>query len=97
MKIYTTPTALERANTINGIVFWNQPGGTKIDYTSWKTLASDNAKLLDALSTAMMPVPCPTNFANRSPPHSTRGSTDLTVAPNSNLLDSNSQWYSVQH
>jgi len=72
MKIYTTPTALERANTINGIVFWNQPGSTKIDYTSWKTLASDNTKLLDALNTAMMHGSMPTSSANPSPRPSTR-------------------------
>lgn len=99
MKIYTTPTALERANTINGIVFWNQPGTTKIDYTSWKTLASDNTKLLDALSAAMMHGSMPDQLRQSI----TTALTTLDVndfdgrARTAIYLVATSQWYSVQH
>jgi uncharacterized protein (DUF1800 family) len=99
MKIYTTPTALERANTINGIVFWNQPGSTKIDYTSWKTLASDNTKLLDALNTAMMHGSMPdqlrqsiTTALNTLDPKDLNGRAKTAI-----YLVATSQWYSVQH
>ena len=54
MKIYTTPSALYRANAVNGLIFWNSPGGTKIDFTPWKNLASDSNKLLDVLNATMM-------------------------------------------
>ncbi len=54
MKIYSTPTALERANFVNGIVFWNSPGTTKIDFKPWASLASDDTKLLDALNVAFL-------------------------------------------
>ena len=99
MKIYTTPTALERANTINGIVFWNQPGGTKIDYTSWKTLASDNTKLLDALSTAMMHGSMPDQLRQSiTTALNTLDPTDLNGrAKTAIYLIATSQWYSVQH
>jgi uncharacterized protein (DUF1800 family) len=99
MKIYTTPTALERANTINGIVFWNSPGGTKIDYTSWKTLASDNTKLLDALNAAMMHGSMPgqlrqsiTTALNTLDPTDLNGRAKTAI-----YLIATSQWYSVQH
>jgi hypothetical protein len=99
MKTYTTPTALERANTINGIVFWNQPGSTKIDYTSWKTLASDNTKLLDALSTAMMHGSMPDQLRQSiTTALNTLDPTDLNGrAKTAIYLVATSQWYSVQH
>ena len=99
MKIYTTPTALERANTINGIVFWNQPGTTKIDYTSWKSLASDNTKLLDALSAAMMHGSMPDQLRQSiTTALTTLDPTDLDGRARTAIyLVVTSQWYSVQH
>jgi uncharacterized protein (DUF1800 family) len=99
MKIYTTPTALERANAMNGIVFWNSPGGTKIDYTAWQTLASDNTKLLDALAAAMMHGNMPdqlrqsiTTALNALDPTDLNGRAKTAI-----YLAATSQWYSVQH
>lgn len=99
MKIYTTPTALERANAVNGIVFWNSPGSTKIDYTPWVTLASDNTKLLDALNTAMMHGAMPDQLRqsivtalNILDPKDLNGRAKTAI-----YLVASSQAYSVQH
>ena len=99
MKIYTTPTALLRANAINGVVFWNSPGGTKIDYTAWNTLAADNTKLLDALNAAMMHGSMPDQLRqsiitalNTLDPKDLNGRAKTAI-----YLMATSQHYSVQH
>jgi len=99
MKIFTTPTALLRANAINGIIFWNSPGGTKIDYTAWKTLAADNTKLLDALNAAMMHGSMPDQLRqsiitalNTLDPNDLNGRAKTAI-----YLIATSQHYSVQH
>ena len=99
MKIYSTPTAMERANAVNGLVFWNSPGTTKIDYTQWKTLASDNTKLLDALNTTMMHGAMPdamrqaiTTALNVLDPNDLQGRAKTAI-----YLVATSQLYSVQH
>ena len=99
MKIYTTPTALLRANAINGVVFWNSPGGTKIDYTAWNTLAADNTKLLDALNAAMMHGSMPDQLRqsiitalNTLDPNDLNGRAKTAI-----YLMATSQHYSVQH
>ena len=99
MKIYSTPTAMERANSINGIVFWNSPGSTKIDYSSWKALAADNTKLLDALNAAMMHGAMPdamrqavTTALNVLDPTDLDGRAKTAI-----YLVATSQLYSVQH
>jgi hypothetical protein len=99
MKIYSTPTAMERANCVNGFVFWNSPGGTKIDFTSWNTLASDNTKLLDALNTTLMHGAMPdamrqaiTTALNALDPADLKGRAKTAI-----YLIATSQLYSVQH
>ena len=99
MKIYSTPTAMERANSVNGIVFWSSPGTTKIDYSSWKALAADNTKLLDALNATMMHGAMPdamrqaiTTALNVLDPADLDGRAKTAI-----YLVATSQLYSVQH
>ena len=99
MKIYSTPTAMERANCVNGFVFWNSPGTTKIDFTPWNTLASDNTKLLDALNTTMMHGAMPDAMRqaiitalNALDPADLKGRAKTAI-----YLIATSQLYSVQH
>jgi len=99
MKIYTTPSALLRANAVNGIVFWNSPGGTKIDYTSWTGLASNDTKLLDALNAAMMHGAMPDQLRQSiTTALDVLDPTDLNGrAKTAIYLVATSQQYSVQH
>jgi len=99
MKIYSTPTALWRANFVNGVIFWGSPGTTKIDFTSWKTLAADNTKLLDALNVALMHGAMPDQLRqsiitslNALDPTDLDGRAKTAI-----YLAATSQAYSVQH
>ena len=99
MKIYSTPTAMWRANAVNGLIFWNSPGGTKIDFSSWKALASDNTKLLDALNVALMHGTMPDQVRqsvitalNALDPKDLNGRAKTAI-----YLIATSQAYSVQH
>ncbi len=99
MRIYTTPTALWRANFVNSIVYWNWPGTTKFDLTPWSTLASDNNKLLDALNVTFMHGAMPqqmrdaiTTALNALDPTDLNGRARAAI-----YLVTTSQIYSVQH
>ena len=99
LKIYTTPTALWRANFVNSIVYWNWPGTTTFDLTPWATLASDNNKLLDALNVTYMHGAMPqqmrdavTTALNALDPTDLNGRARAAI-----YLVTTSQIYSVQH
>src|SRR5450432_173950 len=99
MKIYSTPTAMERANCVNGFVFWGSPGTTKIDFSPWNALAADNTKLLDALHATMMhgAMPDPMRQSiitalNALDPTDLKGRAKTAI-----YLVATSQLYSVQH
>jgi len=99
MRIYTTPTALWRANFVNSIVYWNWPGTTKFDLSPWSTLASDNNKLLDALNVTFMHGAMPqqmrdaiTTALNALDPTDLNGRARAAI-----YLVTTSQIYSVQH
>ena len=98
-KIFSTPTALWRANFVNGIVFWGSPGGTKVDFMPWASLASDDTKLLDALSVALMHGSMPDQLRqailtalNPLDPNDLNGRAKTAI-----YLVAASQAYSVQH
>jgi hypothetical protein len=98
-RIYTTPAALWRANFVNGVVFWNSLGTTVVDFTSWKNLASDNTKLLDALNVAFLHGAMPdqmrqsiTTALNALDPTDLNGRAKTAI-----YLVATSQMYSVQH
>jgi uncharacterized protein (DUF1800 family) len=99
MKIYSTPTAMWRANFVNGIVFWNSPGTTKVDFKPWASLASDNTRLLDALNVAMMHGAMSDQLRQDiSTALNARDPNDLTGrAKTAIYLVATSQAYSVQH
>jgi len=99
MKIYSTPTALERANFVNGVVFWNSPGTTKVDFKPWASLASDDTKLLDALNVAFLHGAMPdqvrqavTTAIDVLDPNDLNGRARTAI-----YLVTTSQLYSVQH
>ena len=99
LKIYTTPTALWRANFVNSIVYWNWPGTTTFDLTQWSTLAADNNKLLDALNVSYMHGAMPqqmrdaiTTALNALDPTDVNGRARAAI-----YLVTTSQIYFVQH
>jgi len=61
-KIYDSGTSMWRTNYVNTQVFWGYPNTTTIDYTTWKSLAADDNKLLDALSARFMHGSMPTQL-----------------------------------
>ena len=99
MKIYSTPTALWRANFVNSIVYWNWPGTTKFNLAPWATLAQDNNQLLDALNVTFMHGAMPqqvrdaiTTALNALDPADLNGRARAGI-----YLVTTSQIYSVQH
>jgi len=99
LRIYTTPTALWRANFVNSIVYWNWPGTTTFDLTPWANLAKDNNQLLDALNVTFMHGAMPqqmrdaiTTALNALDPADFNGRARAGI-----YLVTTSQLYSVQH
>jgi uncharacterized protein (DUF1800 family) len=99
MKLNTTPSALWRANFVNGVVFWNSPGTTVVDFKPWAALASDDTKLLDALNVAFLHGAMPdqmrqtiTTALDTLDPNDLNGRARTAI-----YLVATSQIYSVQH
>lgn len=98
-KIYDAGTSMWRTNYVNTQVFWGYPNTTTIDYTTWKSLASDDNKLLDALSARFMHGAMPSQLRQTIiPALDSLSPTDLdTRAKTAVYLTLTSMHYTVQY